>query len=115
MNGAPSVSRHCECRQSAKEVRTFVGRDCRGILQAQAREALEHRSDRDRTFHPRQRCADAEVDALTQRNVIARRARDVEAIGIFELRWIAICRRQDYEASVLGRDISPAKIYLLPG
>jgi len=39
------------------------------------------------------------VDALAQRDVIAWRARDVETIGIFELRRVAIRRGQYDEAS----------------
>src|ERR1700678_1357073 len=108
----PSVSRHFERRQPTKEVGTFVGHRRRGILQAQAREALEQRSDRDRTFHPRQRRADAKVDTLAERQVIARLARDVETIWIIELRRIAIRRRQDYEAMLIGRQIGPAQVYV---
>jgi hypothetical protein len=48
------------------------------------------------------------MDSLAERDVVARRARNIEAIGIFELRGVAIRGGENYEASLLRRQCGPA-------
>src|SRR4029077_20440162 len=102
-----SIDRHAKGIQSAKKIRSFVCYFGIRTFQPQAREPLEHRANRDRTFHPRERRADTKVNSFAERNVVARFARNIEAIGIRKLRGIAICRGHDYETSEIGGKSSP--------
>ena len=58
--------------------------------QLQFRKSLEQRGDRHLAFDARERHADTRVDAAREREVMIRRAFDVEPFRIFELRRVAI-------------------------
>src|ERR1700722_7153913 len=77
---AMSLQRHIETAQPAQGIGAFVSHHCVGIFQPKLWESLEGGANRDRTFHPRQWCADAEMDSFAERHMLVRCARDVELL-----------------------------------
>ena len=53
---------------------------------------IEERTERDVALQPRERRAEAEVDAPPERQVAVRRTRDIERVGLGELRGVAVRR-----------------------
>ena len=69
-------------------------------------EALQHLVERDPAFEARERGAEAEVDAVPEREVLADLAVDVEAVGVVEAALVAVRRRRRGTASRCPRERS---------
>src|ERR1700735_3459383 len=67
---AMSFDRHVETAEPAQEIRALVGHRSVGILQTKMRESFERSAYRNRSLHPRQRRADAKMDAVAERHVL---------------------------------------------
>src|ERR1700731_4120083 len=82
---AMSLQRHIETAQPAQDVGALVGQRDVGIFQPKMRESLEGSANRDRSFHPRQRCANTEMDSVAECHMLVRCARNVELLRLLEL------------------------------
>src|SRR5262249_11529804 len=81
----------------------------------QSGEASQSLTDRDRPLQARQGRPDAKVDAVAERDVIARLARDVETIGVGKLRRIVVGCGQNHEAPGACRNQGAPDLNLTPG
>ena len=70
-------------------------------------EATEHLVERDPALEAGQRRAQAEVDAVPERQVVVDVALDVEAVGIGEVTLVAVARRGEQHHHVARRDLLP--------
>ncbi len=71
-------------------------RACTALSQSTSHvgEALQHLVERDPALEPGQRGAEAEVDAVAEREVVVDLAVDVEAVAVGELAVVAVARRR---------------------
>ena len=61
-----------------------------GLVEAHGREALDHRAERRGRLDPRERSAEAEVDAVAERYMLHVIARHIELFGVAECGGIAV-------------------------
>jgi hypothetical protein len=71
-------------------VKGRVPKDWRRRVSFEAGELLEQRFENQPRFESGQRCADADVRSMAERQRSARAAIELERVGVFELRGVAI-------------------------
>src|SRR6185503_7629179 len=72
--------------------------------QADRREALEDRGQGERRLQPRERRADAVVDAIAEREVLARAPREIEFVGTVEDGLVTVRGADERKDAVAGPD-----------
>ena len=79
-----------------------------GVGQAELREAVEQRREREVAFHAGESGAEAEVDAVAEREVAGVGLIEVKILGVGETPAVAVggCQRDDYLGA--GGDGDPA-------
>ncbi len=104
----PLPQRHRQLAQAAEGLARLpdqlVGR------QPHIGQAAHQRAKGDLPFEQGERCADAVVDAVAERDVPILLAPDVEPVGVGKLRWIAVGRAQDRDGVITGADLPLADL-----
>ena len=91
-----------------------MARRRRARVEREAVEPREQRAERDVHLLARERRADAVVDAHAEGEVLGRvRARDVEAVGVGELRRVAVRGGEAQHADRAGRDLRALDLAVL--
>src|SRR5690348_5698522 len=95
MNGQPRRTMHVEC---------FPGLPGFGARQPEMAHPRQQIRQGNPRLHARKRRAKARMDAMSERDMQVGMARDVEAVGIVELLWVAVCSPDHCEHQLACRN-----------